>query len=72
VRHGGMALPQKVGGNSGISSVQLRGSGDSSWTDLVNIWGAEWEASQTPTPPMDIHITEEGGAEVGWGVPKRH
>jgi Expansin C-terminal domain len=62
---------QKAGGAGGIQDVQIRGAGQTSWTNLNNIWGAAWEIGQTPNPPIDVHITEEGGSEVVLSIQPR-
>ncbi|KAK9852113.1 hypothetical protein WJX84_000033 [Apatococcus fuscideae] len=47
-----------------IKSVQLKGP-SSSWVDLNNIWGAEWETGSQPSSyPLDISITQDDNQQV--------
>ena len=46
-----------TGGRGAVQSVQVRTSGTTSWQSLQNTWGAEWETSSAPPPPLDFRIT---------------
>lgn len=54
---------QKVGGTAELKSVQVKG-GDSSWIDLTNTFGADWELPNVPSGPLQLHITDNTGKEV--------
>ena len=54
---------QKVGGVASISLVQLSGQ-QSSWNSLENTWGAAWETSHSPAPPLNLRVVLTDGSEV--------
>ncbi len=55
---------QAAADRASIKSVQVKGP-SSGWTDLSNIWGAEWETGQQPSSyPMDISITQDDNQQV--------
>ena len=59
---------QQVAGRGAVKTVQVKGSDSSSWQTLNNIWGAAWETSYVPKPPLDFRIQDDTGVEVGFGV----
>jgi hypothetical protein len=47
-----------------IRLVQVKGA-DSGWESMVNVWGASWESTDQPKPPLDFRIQDDRGVEVG-------
>jgi hypothetical protein len=45
-----------TGGYAAVKSVAVQGSGSSSWQQLTNSWGATWEISSAPTPPLTFKV----------------
>ncbi|GAB4819913.1 hypothetical protein N2152v2_006959 [Parachlorella kessleri] len=55
---------QDTGGRGAVKTVQVKGSNSGSWQPLTNSWGATWELSNAPSPPLDFKITTDDGSEV--------
>ena len=54
---------QNVAGNGVITSVEMQkeGATDGRWKSLTNTYGAKWEVSMLPEPPLDLRITGADG-----------
>lgn len=46
-----------------IKTVQVRGP-NTGWISLTNVWGASWEVSSVPQPPLDFRIQDDSGTDV--------
>ena len=58
-------LVQNAAGRAAIKGVSLRGTGSSSWSELLNDWGARWETSSQPgSAPFDIQVAQDDGQVV--------
>ncbi|WIA07996.1 hypothetical protein OEZ85_007467 [Tetradesmus obliquus] len=67
---------KNVAGDAGLTAVELASAGSdfraqarvlnasSPWLSMANSFGAVWEASQLPEPPLDIRITNSVGEKV--------
>ena len=62
-------VAQKTGGNAAVSSVALRGA-NGQWVPMNNVWGASWESTSVPMPPLDFRIQDDAGTEVSHRTPK--
>ena len=60
-----MLLLQQTGAAGSIKAVQLQG-GNSNWVGMTNVWGAAWELTNAPAPPLSVHIVGDDGQEVGF------
>ncbi len=54
---------QDAAGRGSIKLVQVKGA-DSGWQSLNNVWGASWESTAVPKPPLDFRIQDDAGVEV--------
>jgi Expansin C-terminal domain len=54
---------QDVGATGAIRTVQIKGR-DGSWQGMENTWGAAWEVSKSPSPPLDLRIVADDSQEV--------
>ncbi|BDA46490.1 probable Expansin-A2 at N-terminal half [Coccomyxa sp. Obi] len=53
-----------------IKLVQIKGP-NTDWESMNNVWGASWEATSIPDPPLDFRIQDDKGTEVtAFGVIK--
>jgi hypothetical protein len=57
-------LLQTTGGRGAVKSVHVKGSNSGSWIPMTNTWGAAWELSSAPAPPLDFKIVTDNGEEV--------
>eukprot|EP00879_Flechtneria_rotunda_P012123 GHRR01012661.1.p1 GENE.GHRR01012661.1~~GHRR01012661.1.p1 ORF type:complete len:114 (+),score=31.30 GHRR01012661.1:935-1276(+) len=55
---------KNVAGSGGITSVQLAQTGSTAYRPMNNTYGAEWEISIVPAPPLDIKVTNQQGQSV--------
>ena len=46
-----------------VKTVQVKGP-NTNWETMNNVWGASWELSQSPQPPLDVRILDDQGTEV--------
>ena len=59
-----LATLQEVGGPGSIKLVQVEGADGQGWHNMANSYGAAWELSQMPPPPLDLRIVDANGNEV--------
>ncbi|KAK9906493.1 hypothetical protein WJX75_002830 [Coccomyxa subellipsoidea] len=53
-----------------VKLVQIKGP-NTGWETMNNVWGASWEATSVPDPPLDFRIQDDTGTEVtAFGVIK--
>ncbi|EIE24495.1 hypothetical protein COCSUDRAFT_46828 [Coccomyxa subellipsoidea C-169] len=52
----------QVGGSDGVKSVEVSKSGSGSWIKMDSAWGANWQTSSAPAPPLDLRITPNDGS----------
>ncbi|CAL8462617.1 g2150 [Coccomyxa elongata] len=50
-------------GRGSVKLVQVKGS-NSDWESMNNVWGASWESTSVPAPPLDFRIQDDAGTEV--------
>ncbi|BDA46488.1 probable Expansin-A7 [Coccomyxa sp. Obi] len=50
-------------GRGSVKLVQVKGS-NSDWESMNNVWGASWESTSVPSPPLDFRIQDDAGVEV--------
>lgn len=43
--------------------VQVKGP-NTDWQSMNNVWGASWESTSVPMPPLDFRIQDDTGTEV--------
>ena len=55
---------QDTGGRGAVTQVSVKSSSSSSWTPMVNKWGAAWELGQSPSPPLDFKFQCDSGEDV--------
>ena len=60
---------QKAGGRAVTTKVELQGSDGGGWQSMNNVWGASWEMSSTPKPPLNIRVTDDHGNTVRHSAP---
>lgn len=53
-----------TGGRGAVKQLYVKGSKDSSWQSMKNTWGAAWETSSSPAPPLDFKFVCDDGEEV--------
>lgn len=54
-----------TGGHGAVKSIALRSSASGGdWIPMENRWGAAWELSSSPVPPLDFKITMSDGEEI--------
>ncbi len=46
-----------------IKLVQIKGP-NTGWQSMNNVWGASWESTSIPDPPLDFRIQDDQGTEV--------
>ncbi|KAK9839069.1 hypothetical protein WJX74_008724 [Apatococcus lobatus] len=52
-------------GRAAIKGVSLRGTGSSSWSEMLHDWGARWETGNQPgSAPFDMQVTQDDGQVV--------
>lgn len=51
-------------GRGSIKTVQVKSASSDSWQDMNNPWGAFWELSSAPQPPLDFKFVCDDGEEV--------
>lgn len=56
---------QDAAGRGAIKLVQVKGP-DCDWQSMVNVWGASWESTSVPQPPLDFRIQDDAGVEVSY------
>ena len=59
----GPARTQDAANRGAIKTVQVKGP-NSNWESMNNVWGASWEMTSVPQPPLDIRIQDDTGTEV--------
>ncbi|KAK9906413.1 hypothetical protein WJX75_001467 [Coccomyxa subellipsoidea] len=53
-----------------VKLVQVKGP-NTDWQSMNNVWGASWESTSVPMPPLDFRIQDDTGTEVtAFGVVK--
>ncbi|KAK9909331.1 hypothetical protein WJX75_000656 [Coccomyxa subellipsoidea] len=52
----------EVGGSDGVKSVEVSKSGSGSWIKMDTAWGANFQTSSAPSPPLDLRITPNDGS----------
>lgn len=56
---------EQAGGQAAVSLVQVRTSNSGSyWTSMNNVFGGDWEVSQSPAYPLDVSIVGPDGQTV--------
>lgn len=65
------ACVQDAANRGSIKTVQVKGPA-SSWQSMNNVWGASWEMTSVPKPPLDIRIQDDTGTEVASCPPPGH
>ncbi|CAL8462621.1 g2154 [Coccomyxa elongata] len=59
-----------VANRGSVKLVQVKGP-DTDWETMNNVWGASWESTAVPKPPLDFRIQDDTGVEVtAFGVVK--
>ncbi|BDA46491.1 probable Expansin-A7 at N-terminal half [Coccomyxa sp. Obi] len=59
-----------VANRGAVKLVQVKGS-DTDWESMNNVWGASWESTSIPKPPLDFRIQDDTGVELtAFGVVK--
>jgi hypothetical protein len=53
-----------TGGRGAVKELYVKGSGESDWRAMDNTWGAAWELSSAPAPPLDFKFICDDGEEV--------
>lgn len=43
--------------------MQVKGP-NTDWESMNNVWGASWESTSVPMPPLDFRIQDDAGVEV--------
>ena len=46
-----------------VKLVQVKGP-NTDWQSMNNVWGASWESTSVPMPPLDFRIQDDTGTEV--------
>ncbi len=59
---------QDVANRGSVKLVQVKGP-DTDWETLNNVWGASWESTSVPKPPLDFRIQDDTGVEVIFSSP---
>ncbi|KAK9798174.1 hypothetical protein WJX73_006947 [Symbiochloris irregularis] len=54
---------ESVGNRGTVAVVQVKGQ-NSGWMAMTNTWGAAWELSNAPAPPLDVRVQDDDGSEV--------
>ena len=49
--------------------MQVKGP-NTDWESMNNVWGASWESTSVPMPPLDFRIQDDAGVEVSHRSPK--
>lgn len=55
---------RNVAGMADVSSVQLARAGTANWIPMNNTFGANWELSKLPSPPLDLRVSTKSGQSV--------
>eukprot|EP00803_Ostreobium_quekettii_P005677 evm.model.scf_1759.4 EVM.evm.TU.scf_1759.4 scf_1759:20146-24117(+) len=56
---------RNVPGDGGLTALEIKGSNEAGgWRSADNTFGAAWEASLIPNPPLDIRITNTKGERL--------
>ncbi|KAF6260038.1 solute carrier, TRAMD3 or PAT1-domain-containing protein [Scenedesmus sp. NREL 46B-D3] len=55
---------RNVAGMADINSVQLARADSGNWIPMNNTFGANWELSKLPFPPLDLRISTKSGQSV--------
>jgi len=53
-----------TGGRGAVKAVYVKGSNTNNWALLTNTFGAAWETSSSPAPPLDFKFECDDGEEV--------
>ncbi len=62
---------QDAAGRGSVKLVQVKGS-NSDWESMNNVWGASWESTSVPAPPLDFRIQDDAGVEVSQASIRSH
>ena len=57
------AMLQDAAVRGSIKLVQIKGP-NTGWQGMNNVWGASWESTSIPEPPLDFRIQDDQGTEV--------
>lgn len=60
---------QDAAGRGAVKLVQVKGP-NTDWESMNNVWGASWESTSVPMPPLDFRIQDDAGVEVSHRSPK--
>lgn len=55
-----LAIDQ-AGGRAAVASVAVQGADGGDWKPLDHSWGATWELSSAPRPPLSFKVARVGG-----------
>ncbi|CAD7696153.1 unnamed protein product [Ostreobium quekettii] len=56
---------RNIPGDGGLTSVEIKGSNEvGGWFEADNTFGAAWEASVLPDPPLDLRLTNTEGEQL--------
>ena len=59
-----------TGGRAAVNSVSVKGGDGGDWKLLKNSWGATWEMSSAPAPPLSFKVGASASADAGgWMAP---
>ncbi|KAH7619768.1 putative expansin-A17 [Nannochloris sp. 'desiccata'] len=53
-----------TGGRGAVKELYVKGSGQNEWRAMDNTWGAAWELSSAPAPPLAFKFVCDDGEEV--------
>ena len=53
-----------TGGRGAVKELYVKGSNQQNWQSMKNTWGAAWETSSSPAPPLDFKFVCDDGEEV--------
>lgn len=63
----GSGCEQDAAGRGAVKLVQVKGP-NTDWESMNNVWGASWESTSIPDPPLDFRIQDDSGVEVWLGT----
>jgi len=53
-----------TGGRGAVKELYVKGNGQNDWRSMDNTWGAAWELSSAPAPPLAFKFVCDDGEEV--------
>ena len=53
-----------TGGRAAVNSVSVKGGDGGDWKLLKNSWGATWEMSSAPAPPLSFKVGASASAHT--------